>query len=41
MNASNELRSRANTAMEQGREIYQRSKEELSSYARQKGGELS
>lgn len=38
---SNDLRVRANEAMAQGREIYQRTKDELGSmYSRAKSGEL-
>jgi len=42
LGVSSDLRTRANSALEQGREIYQRSKEELgTAYTRAKGGELS
>lgn len=38
---SNDLRARANDAVAQGREMYQRTKEELGSmYSRAKGGEM-
>ncbi len=38
---SNDLRARASDALSQGREIYQRTKEELGTmYSRAKGGEM-
>ncbi len=41
LGVSNDLRARANDAVAQGREIYQRTKEELGSmYSRAKSGEL-
>ncbi len=41
MGVSSDLRARANDAVAQGREMYQRTKEELGSmYSRAKGGEL-
>ena len=41
LGVSNDLRTRANDAVGQGREIYQRTKDELGTmYTRAKGGEL-
>ncbi|HEY0756427.1 MAG TPA: YtxH domain-containing protein [Ktedonobacteraceae bacterium] len=41
LGVSSDLRARANDAVEQGRDIYQRTKDELGSmYSRTKGGEL-
>lgn len=41
MGVSNDLRARANEALGQGREIYQRTKDELSGvYSRAKSGDL-
>jgi gas vesicle protein len=41
MGVSNDLRARANEALGQGREIYQRTKDELGSvYSRAKSGDL-
>lgn len=41
MGVSNDLRARANDAMEQGRDIYQRTKDELGTmYSRAKSGDL-